>query len=255
MVITLLILKGFIIGIGKVLPGISGSLLAISMGIYDKIISSFSNFFDDVKENFVFLIQILFGITLAIVFGSKIIYYLINNFYIVTMFTIFGFILGTIPSLIKKTKYNKKNIIISIISFLATFFLNYFFKINIKIIPLTTILIGIIEAFTSIVPGISGTAIFINLGVYNDILKSISSLNLEFLIFYIIGILFGLIVFSKLINMLLEKDESKFLSITNGLVIASLISILKNCLNGSLIELIIGFLFLIIAFFSTYLKT
>ena len=253
--IILLILKGFIIGIGKVVPGISGSVLAISMGVYDKIINAFSAFFKDVKKNFVFLIQILTGITLAILFGSKLIYFLINHFYTITMFVITGFILGTIPSLIRKTNYNKKNIIISIISFLCTFALNYFLKFDIKINILTIIILGILESFTSIVPGISGTAIFINLGVYNYILENISNLNFEFLIFYVIGVLVGLIVFSKLINYLILKNESCFLSIINGLVIASLFSIFKNCFDTSLNQILLGIIFFIFATFISYLNT
>ena len=254
MVINLLIIKGFIIGIGKIIPGISGSILAISMGIYDKIISSFANFFKDVKRKFIFLIQIFLGIFLAIVVGSKIIYFLINHFYTITIFTILGFILGTIPSLIRKTKYNKKNIIISITSFLLTFTLN-FFKINLNINISTIIILGIIESFTSIVPGISGTAIFINLGVYNYVLKNIGVLNINFLIFYIIGIILGLIVFTKLINFLLEKHQNEFLSIINGLVIASIFTIFKNLFDASLNQIIIGIILLIISSFISYLNT
>ena len=179
--IILIILKGFIIGIGKIIPGISGSVLAISMGVYDKIINSFSSFFKKPKENFIFLFQILLGIFLAMIIGSKIIYYLINNFYKITMILILIFIISTIPQLIKTTKYNKKNIIISIISFLLTFALNYF-KINLNINLLTIIFLGILESITSIVPGISGTAIFINLGVYEYILKNIGDFNINFLI-------------------------------------------------------------------------
>lgn len=252
--IFLLILKGFIIGIGKIIPGISGSVLAISMGVYDKIIYSFSNFFKDVKKNFIFLLQIFIGIFISIFLGSKLIHYLINNYYVITMFTILGFIIGTIPSLIRKTKYNKKNIMISIISFLCTFALTSI-KLNLIINFSTNIFLGLIEAFTSIVPGISGTAIFINIGVYNHILNGISTLNINFLIFYILGILIGIIIFSKLINLLLEKHENEFLSITNGLVIASLIPIFKNVLSGSLNEIIMGLILFILATFISYLNT
>lgn len=251
----MLILKGFIIGIGKVIPGISGSVLAITMGIYDKIISAFSNFFKDSKKNFKFLIQILIGITIAIVFGSKLINYLINHFYTTTMFAILGFIVGTIPSLINKTKYNKKNIIISITSFLVTFSLNNFIKFNININILTIILFGIIEAFTSIVPGISGTAIFINLGVYSYILENISSFNITFLCFYIIGALAGLIIFSKLINKLLEKKENEFLSIINGLVLASIMLIFKNCFDYSSNQIFVGIILFITTTIISYLNT
>ena len=45
-----LFIKGIIIGIGKVIPGVSGSMLAISLGIYEKILNSISNIFKDFKE-------------------------------------------------------------------------------------------------------------------------------------------------------------------------------------------------------------
>ncbi len=250
----MLIIKGFIIGIGKIIPGISGSVLAISMGVYDKIINSFSDFFKSPKKNFLFLMQIMIGILISIIVGTKVIYFLVNNFYTITMFAILGFIIGTIPSLIRRTKYNKKNIIISIISFLLTFTLNYF-KISISVNISTIIILGIIEAFTSIVPGISGTAIFINLGVYEYILESISNINYKFLIFYVVGILTGLIVFSKLINFLIEKHKDKFSSIINGLVIASLFSIFRNCFNGSIKDIAFGLIVFVLTSFISYLNT
>ena len=46
-----LIIKGFFIGVGKIIPGVSGSLLAITMGIYDKLMNSIGNFFCNIKEN------------------------------------------------------------------------------------------------------------------------------------------------------------------------------------------------------------
>ena len=70
------ILKGFIIGIGKIIPGVSGSVLAISMGIYDKIIKSISNFFSDIKNNSIFLFKVSIGMIIAISFFSNIIVYL-----------------------------------------------------------------------------------------------------------------------------------------------------------------------------------
>ena len=44
-----LILKGFLIGIGKIIPGFSGALLAISFNVYDKLINSITNFFSNKK--------------------------------------------------------------------------------------------------------------------------------------------------------------------------------------------------------------
>ena len=74
-----LFLKGFIIGIGKIIPGLSGSLLAINFNVYERAIKAISNFFSDWKENLRFLVILGTGIFLAIVMGSKIIIYLLNK--------------------------------------------------------------------------------------------------------------------------------------------------------------------------------
>ena len=70
----MLILKSILIGIGKIIPGISGSVIAMTMGLYEPIINAISNFFKSPKENFLFLFKVFLGIFLAIIFGSKILY-------------------------------------------------------------------------------------------------------------------------------------------------------------------------------------
>ena len=92
----MLILKGIIIGIGKIIPGVSGSMLAISMGIYQKLIDSINNFFKYPKENLKFLIKIGIGIIISIIFFSNIILNCLNNYYLVTIFFFIGLIIGSL---------------------------------------------------------------------------------------------------------------------------------------------------------------
>ena len=76
-------LKGIFIGLGKIMPGISGSLIAISLGLYDKLIYTVSEL--KIKENFAFLLKVCLGIIFGIILGSKIMYYLLSNYYLYTM--------------------------------------------------------------------------------------------------------------------------------------------------------------------------
>ena len=61
------ILKGAVMGIANVIPGVSGGTMAVSMGIYDKLIHCISHFFSDFKKNMAFLIPLAIGMGLAIV--------------------------------------------------------------------------------------------------------------------------------------------------------------------------------------------
>ena len=68
-----LFLKGAVMGIANVIPGVSGGTLAVIMGIYDKFISAISNIFKDFIKNLLFLLPIVLGMGAAIIISSKVI--------------------------------------------------------------------------------------------------------------------------------------------------------------------------------------
>ena len=109
----MLFIKGIIIGIGKIIPGVSGSMLAISLGVYQNMIDSINCFFVKPVENAKFLSKIGIGILISILLFSKIIVKSLEISYIVTIFFFIGLIIGSLEDL----KYNidKKNNYISIV--------------------------------------------------------------------------------------------------------------------------------------------
>ena len=74
----ILILKGFIVGIGKIIPGVSGSMLAITLGVYERVLEAITNFFSNPKQNIKLLVNFSFGLFLAIIFFSKLILFSLN---------------------------------------------------------------------------------------------------------------------------------------------------------------------------------
>ena len=52
-----LIIKGFIVGVGKIIPGVSGAMLAMFMGIYEDLMEAVTHFFDDKKKYFAGLVR------------------------------------------------------------------------------------------------------------------------------------------------------------------------------------------------------
>ena len=83
--VMILFIKGFIIGIGKIIPGVSGALLAINFKVYERAIEAVVNFFDDWKKNLLFITKLGSGIILSIVLCSNGIIYLLNNYRFITM--------------------------------------------------------------------------------------------------------------------------------------------------------------------------
>ena len=111
----ILFFKGFIIGIGKIMPGVSGSMLAVCMGIYEQALNYLANFRKNIKDSLNFLIPLGLGILLAILLFSKIILFFLNIFPLATMSLFFGLLLGTIPCLKTKIKFKLKDYLFIII--------------------------------------------------------------------------------------------------------------------------------------------
>ena len=260
-----LFIKSLIIGLGKIIPGVSGSLLAISLNVYDRAILAITNFFDDVIENTKFLFTLSLGIMVSIIIFSKIILYFITNYYVITMLFFIGLILGGL--LIFKSNYtnNKKNLIILLISFLIIIILSSFSHSSKYVMEgnfidyLVFFGSGIIDALATIVPGISGTALLMNIGVYEIIISTISSItdinliinNFKILIPFGLGMVLGFILLSILISYLLKKYRSEMMAFVLGVSIGSMVLLVISVFRSSYtyIELMLGLLFMIVGIY------
>ena len=72
------IIKGMMIGIANIMPGVSGGTLAVSMGIYDKLIHCITHILSEFKESMKFLLPIFAGAGIALVALTFVIVYWIN---------------------------------------------------------------------------------------------------------------------------------------------------------------------------------
>ena len=241
-----LFLKGIIIGIAKIIPGLSGAVLMISFNLYDKAIDSITNFFNNTKDNSKFLLNLSLGLITGIVFFSNILSYLITNYYPYTTSLFVGLILGGIPILIDNTNKNIKDYLLIIISFtiMTTISLlsstnNYVVQNNYKDLIIYFIA-GLLEAIGTILPGISSTALLMLLGVYNIFLTTIGNIysieniikNITFLIPFSIGLSLGIILLTILVNYLFKKYKETTYSLIIGISLSSVFSLIINIINN-----------------------
>jgi len=108
----LLFLKGFVIGIGKIIPGVSGAMLAINFNIYERALDAVTNFFGDWKNNLKFILLLGSGIVCSVIICSNIIMYLLSNYFFITMMFFIGLILGGTYNFSLNIKFNCKSIIV-----------------------------------------------------------------------------------------------------------------------------------------------
>lgn len=267
-----LVLKGFLIGVANIIPGVSGGTLAITLGIYEKLINTISHFFKNLKENIKFIIPIGVGAGLSILLLSRVISFCLDKYTLATILFFIGLILGGIPLLNKKIKGHYKNFS-NIVIFLITFGLVLLLSIlkgeNIVSFANMTFvnyiwlfLVGVIAAATMIIPGVSGSFVLILLGYYQPIIDTISSLtkfqniwsSMLILIPFGIGVLVGIVAISKLLEFLFKKFEVKTYFGVMGFIFASIITIFTGAegLIFSVPQLLIGILLFGIGFIVAY---
>ncbi len=267
-----LVIKGFLIGVANIIPGVSGGTLAITLGIYEKLIGAISHFFKNLKENIKFIIPIGIGAVLSILLLSRVISFCLKEYTLATILFFIGLILGGIPLLNKKIKghyKNVSNIIIFLLSFGFVIVLsvlkgeNVVSFANMNIINyIMLFLVGVVAAATMIIPGVSGSFVLMLLGYYKPIVDTIGALtkfnniwqNIMILVPFGIGVLVGIVAISKLLEFLFKKYEVKTYFGVMGFIMASIITIFTGAegLVFSIPQLLIGLILLGIGFTAAY---
>jgi hypothetical protein len=237
-------IKGFILGIANVIPGVSGGTMAVSMGLYELILSSIGNFFKDIKGNFIKLLPIILGILVAIVSTSKLVTYALTNYKAQTLCLFIGLIFGGVSLIMRKIKGkgSKTNYLIFFVIFFFVISLN-FLKTGLIEISFTNmgiidylllLLMGFIASSAMVIPGISGSFILMVLGYYDKIIYTVSTItdfsklgsNLLILVPFGIGVIIGIVFMAKLITNLIKKYETKTYFAIMGFVLSSVVVLL-----------------------------
>ena len=250
------ILKGILIGIANIIPGVSGGTMAVSMGIYDKLIYSITHLFSEFKKSFKFLIPIFIGAGIGIVGLSFAIEKLLEVVPLETNLLFIGLIVGGFPAIWarvrdekkKGTKVNIGHIVVAIIFFaivagMAMLGGNEGADKVLEPSVMTAIemlLIGVIASATMIIPGVSGSMVLLLLGYYNTIVTEINDFIRGALAFDMevigrgmlifiplgIGVVVGIFGVAKVIEIIFAKLPMYAYFAIVGLIVASPVAIL-----------------------------
>lgn len=249
-------LKGIVIGLGAVAPGLSGSILLVIFGLYQKTINAISTIFKQLKKNVLFLMPLGFGILLGIIAFSKLVDFLLGTVEMYTRFAFLGLILGSVPLFyreVKKNGFNKKYYIAIAFAFAIGFFI---FNFNSDLFPTVTnpnvfqsIVLGFVVATSYIVPGIDSAAILSTLGLYELWVSSLAKLDFKVLIPAALGVAIGALIISFLINKLIAKWYTLTFSVIFGLFLSVIPGVLnESCTVGLNIKTLISIIILIVGF-------
>ena len=253
-------LKGIIVGIGGIAPGLSGSVLLVILGLYHKTINAIGTLFKNFKKNVLFLLPLCLGFGVGVIIFSKIVDFLLANYEMQTRFAFLGLVIGTIPLFYKEVKkegFSKKYYIFMLIALIAGFAL---FGANRGLFPeitnpnlLQSVFLGVAVAGSSIIPGVDSAVILSSLGLYELYVSSLADFNLAVLIPAGVGLVIGVLVISFLINKLINRFYTATFSVIFGLFL----SIIPNVLNESCVlefnlQSVISIIIMILGFGVSY---
>lgn len=232
------IYRGIIMGASDVVPGVSGGTIAVLLGIYDRFIAAINGIFSkEWKKHIGFLIPLAIGVAIAILSLSHIISWLLEQHSGPTYFFFLGLIIGVLPFLFReaeaRTRFKGKHIILLMVGFLAVGSL-VFFKdpdqgliITNKTMATYGLLFvsGFFASAAMILPGISGSLVFLIMGVYPTIMDGLSNLDWLLILFTGMGIFLGILSMSKVIHFFLERYRTAAFAMIIGSVIGSIVVI------------------------------
>lgn len=263
-----LVLQGFIIGIGKIIPGVSGAMFAMMFGVYERALRIISNPRKELKGNVMFMLVLGLSVSLAIIFGSSIIKKCLDSYYIQTMFLFIGMMVAGIGPLFKNIKGKKisnksKLVTLGVVLLLLIVSLidfeggqgevpKTFFSVVMLFIS------GFLDALATIVPGVCGTALLMILGYYDTVISSLGSAldfsllshNLFVLIPFLLGMAAGVIIVSKAVNYLFTNYKTEtYYTILGFAIMSVLILFVKTIVVPfELIELAISICLFVLGF-------
>lgn len=245
------ILKGMVIGIANIVPGVSGGTMMVAMGIYDKLLHCITHLFSEFKKSILFVLPIAIGMVLAIAGSSFGLTWLFENYPLQTNLLFVGLILGGLPAIYGKVKGQKikvGHLIAGLLFFALVVGMAVVgepaeskAELTLNFISVLKLLgVGVIASATMIIPGVSGSMVLMLLGFYFPVLNAIKELisalvrfdipvilhNCGILIPFGIGIVAGIFGIAKIMEIIFEKFPLYAYWAIIGLIVASPIAIL-----------------------------
>jgi len=222
-------IKGWVMGMDFVLPGISGAALAVVFGLYERIVRFIAHITTDFFKNVFFFIPVGCGVLTGIYIVSHPMSFLLENYMTPVLWFFVGAILGTMPDLWRKSgEKGRKPLHIGMLVTTFVIAAPIFILMagseslgNLQVNTWTAFGAGAMVAFVAFIPGFSSSTFLVMLGMYRELIDSCKALELSVLIPFGAGLVLFAFPFSRLIEFLLKRVFTGFFHIIIGFVLAS----------------------------------
>ncbi|MDR2546618.1 MAG: DUF368 domain-containing protein [Lachnospiraceae bacterium] len=237
------LLKGIVVGIGFIVPGISGAALAAIFGFYEELLSFVGNLTKDFTKNLRFFLPIGIGGFAGVILGSRVMgdFFKIAEIPLIWFFV--GCVCGIMPGLFAKAGQNgrrKVHLAIAVVSFILMGALMLALQGGLETVNVPTeqmwvwFFVGALMALSAVIPGFSTGTLLIYLGIYGEVMDGIGNLVLPILIPVMIGAVVCAFLVAKVFDRLFKKYHAGMYHFVIGLILASTVIIIPW--NGKILE-------------------
>lgn len=227
------LIKGAVIGGGAILPGISGGVLSVLMGVYKPVMAFLANPIRGFRKYASYLLPILIGFAVGTVMLSGIVDHLFRTAEVPAIWLFVGLIVGTLPALYRESglKGRPRSCVPAAIAG-AAIMGGWMFMFGggelTHVTPTFTwwLLCGALWGVGMIVPGMSPSSFFIFFGLYQPMSAAIYAMDLSVLLPMALGFVATLLLFARAMNTMLRVAYPQVMHFILGIVFASTIAIL-----------------------------
>lgn len=230
------LIKGAIIGISSLIPGISSGSILVSLGAYPDTVEGIGNVFKkNNKKLFIIAIPIFLGLLAGLFGGQRLVNYFLDNYELQTTFLFIGLIAGGYRLVIRNINSKKestiyKNVGLFLLVFVLTIIIQMLVieKIGLKILFVKDSLVfGLLAGFILLIPGLSLTTNDVlrsNYGLlYGDLLNIFNLSSFLSIILFLIGAIISILVVSYIGYKILLRKPKFIMLITGAMLTASIV--------------------------------
>ncbi len=233
------LVKGVIVGIGGIVPGLSGGVLAVVLGMYEPLMRFLGNLRDNFLRNFFYFLPFGIGIGLGVIAFSAVVDIAFTHYAAAFTWLFIGFISGTFPSLFKtagkegRMPFHWLILVVAAVGML--FFMRWMQTVsNVTLAPSPAnwLLSGALVGLGVVVPGLSPSNFLIYLGLYQPMANGIRSLDFGVILPLAFGFALCILAFAKVVSWLFKKSYALMYHLILGVVIASTLAIIPSGVRG-----------------------
>ncbi len=233
--VLLWIVQGFLVGIGAILPGVSGGTLCYAFGIYNQLLEVLSSPIKGIKKHWFMLLFVGVGGVLGFVGFAGVTEALLTWNEPVVLCVFVGLIVGTIPELWRdsgehgRNKFSILSLGISFVAIAALFYCcEHLWSLTIPETIWGYALCGVVWGLSFIVPGFSSSTLLLFFGIYTPMAAGIKSLDLAVILPLGVTMLATLLLLSRVMRMVFDKFHSIASHCIMGFVLATTLMILPS---------------------------